>query len=108
MLICGLEAILVRKMADTIMRTYCTMDVSLIYVTKCPTRYNYTQFTLSVNCSTCFGWFLHPSSGAQIAVSTASATGQPLLLPVGIVEGGETDLRVLVSGGFSIHHQEHK
>jgi len=50
------------------------------YVTKCPTRCNYTQFISSVNCSTCFRWFLHPSSGAQITVSTASGTGQPLLL----------------------------
>jgi len=33
---------------------------------------NYTQFILSVNCCTCFGWFLHPSSGAQINVCTAS------------------------------------
>ena len=33
----------------------------------------------------CFGWSLHPSSGAQIAVSTASGTSQPLLLPVAIV-----------------------
>ena len=38
-------------------------------VNKCPTRWNYTQFILSVNCSTCFGWFLHPSSGAQITVA---------------------------------------
>jgi hypothetical protein len=30
------------------------------------------QFILSGNCSTCFGWYLHPSSGAQTAVSTAS------------------------------------
>jgi len=27
---------------------------------------------LSENCSTCFGWYLHPSSGAQTTVSTAS------------------------------------
>jgi len=45
-----------------------------------------TIHSLSVNYSTCFGWFLHPSSVAQIIVSTASGTGQPLLLPVGIVE----------------------
>jgi len=25
---------------------------------------------ISVNCSTCFGWYLHPSSGAHITVST--------------------------------------
>ena len=52
------------------------------YVSKCPTRCNYTKFILSVNYSTCFGWFLHPSSGAQITVSTASGTSQPLWLPV--------------------------
>jgi len=56
-----------------------------MYVNKYPTRCNYTQLILSANCSTCFGWFLHPSSGAQITVSTASGTGQPLLLPVAIV-----------------------
>ena len=26
----------------------------------------------SVNRSTCFGWYLHPSSGAHVTVSTAS------------------------------------
>ena len=52
------------------------------YVNKCPTRCNYTQFILSVNCCTCFGWCLPPSSGSQITVSTASVTSQPLLLPV--------------------------
>ena len=31
---------------------------------------------LSVNCSTCFGWYLHPSSGAHTTVSTASGTCQ--------------------------------
>jgi len=59
---------------------------SIFYANKCPTRCNYTQFILSVSCSTCFGWFLHPSSGPQIAVSTVSGASQPLLLPVGIVE----------------------
>ena len=33
---------------------------------------------ISVNCSTCFGWYLHPSSGAHTTVSTASGTGQTL------------------------------
>ena len=27
---------------------------------------------ISGNCSTCFGWYLHPSSGSQTTVSTAS------------------------------------
>ena len=37
-----------------------------------PTRCNVTQFILSGNCSTCFGWYHQPSSGAQTTVSTAS------------------------------------
>jgi len=37
-----------------------------------PTRYNVTQFILSGNCSTCFGWYVHLSSGAHTTVSTAS------------------------------------
>jgi hypothetical protein len=37
-----------------------------------PTICNITQFNLSGNCSTCFGWYHHPSSGAQIIVFTAS------------------------------------
>ena len=40
-----------------------------------PTRCNVTQFILSWNCSKCFGWYLHPSSGAQTTVSTASGVG---------------------------------
>jgi hypothetical protein len=31
-----------------------------------------TEFILSDNCSTCFGRYYHPSSGAQITVTTAS------------------------------------
>ena len=59
---------------------------TVTYVNKCPTRCNYIQFILSVNCFICVGWFLHPSSGAQITVSTASGTSHPLLLSVVIVE----------------------
>ena len=59
---------------------------SVSYTNKCPTRCNYTPFILTVNCSTCFEWFLHPSSGAQITASIASSISQPLLLPVAIVE----------------------
>jgi len=51
-----------------------------MYVNKWPSRCNYTHFILSVNCSTCFGWFLRPSSGTQTTLSTASGTGQPLLV----------------------------
>ena len=65
---------------------------SLLYFCNCPTRCDYIQFIIflqlsnkmrlytvyyiSVNCSTCFGWYLHPSSGAQTTVSTASGTCQ--------------------------------
>jgi hypothetical protein len=31
-----------------------------------------TQFILSGNCCTCFGWYLHPSSAVHTTVSTAS------------------------------------
>jgi hypothetical protein len=37
-----------------------------------PTRCNVTHFTISRNCSTCFEWYLHPSSGAHTTSSTAS------------------------------------
>ena len=59
MLICGLEATPIWTMADMIIRTYCTMDVSLIYVNKRPTRCNYTEFILSVNCFAFFFLFLN-------------------------------------------------
>jgi len=36
----------------------------------------YTVYYISVNCSTCFGWLLHPLSEAHITVITASGTGQ--------------------------------
>ena len=37
-----------------------------------PKRCKVTQFILSENCSTCFGWYHRPSSGAQTTVSTVS------------------------------------
>jgi hypothetical protein len=37
-----------------------------------PTRCNDTQFILSGNCSTYFGWYYHPLSGEQKTLSTAS------------------------------------
>jgi hypothetical protein len=36
----------------------------------------YTVYYTFVNCSTCFGWLLHPSSGSHLTVITASGTGQ--------------------------------
>ena len=51
-----------------IVAVLCALFCSNIY----PTRCNVTQFILSGNCSTCFGWYHHPSSGAQTSVSTVS------------------------------------
>jgi len=45
-----------------------------------------TQFILSDNCSTCFGRYHHPSSGAQTTVTTASDNRYTVLLSVAIVE----------------------
>jgi len=45
---------------------------------------------ISVNRSTCFGWYLLPSSGAPVIVSTASGISKT----------------VNVSGGISSLHQE--
>ena len=36
----------------------------------------HTVYYISVNCCTCFGWKLNPSSWAYITVITASGTGQ--------------------------------
>jgi len=46
--------------------------LKILYSNIYPTRCNVTQSILSGNCSTCFGWYYHPSPGAQTTVSTAS------------------------------------
>ena len=51
-------------------QTHVSYSNIIIYVY--PTRCNVAQFILSGNWSTCFGWYHHPSSGAQTTVSTAS------------------------------------
>ena len=55
----------------------CTLHIRIFYCSNLyPTRCNVTQLILSGNCSTCFGWYHHPSSGAQTTVSTASGICQ--------------------------------
>jgi hypothetical protein len=44
------------------------LEYSNIYPTTCNVR----QIIISGNCSTCFEWYFHPSSGAHTTVSTAS------------------------------------
>jgi len=34
----------------------------------------YTVYLFLGNCSTCFGWYLHPSSGTHVTVFTVSGT----------------------------------
>jgi len=105
---------------------------SNIYSTRC----NVTQFILSGNCSTCFGWCYHPSSAAQTTVSTASGicntviaicryrrrvgTGLSVLWVAYVyiliyIQQGATlhtlfylETALHVSGGTIIHHQDHK
>jgi len=48
----------------------------MLYSNIYPTRCKVTQFILSGNCSTCFGWYLHPSSGEQTSISTESGICQ--------------------------------
>jgi hypothetical protein len=45
-----------------------------------------TEFILSDDCSTCFGYHCHPSSGAKTTVTTASGNRYTVLLSAAIVE----------------------
>jgi hypothetical protein len=49
-----------------------------------PTRCNATQFILYGNCTTCFRWYHHSSSGAQTTVFKHVVFVTPLLLPAPI------------------------
>jgi hypothetical protein len=45
-----------------------SFQIMFFYSNIYPTRCNVTQFILSGNCSTCFGWYFHPSSGAHTTI----------------------------------------
>jgi hypothetical protein len=47
---------------------------------------HFTEFILSDDCSTCFRYHYHPSSGAQTIVTTASGNRYTVLLSVAIME----------------------
>ena len=70
-----------------------------------PTRCNVTQFILSWNCSTCFGWYHNPSSGAHITVCTA-----PINQPTGCNDFSSLLITFIYSstcfGRPHAHHQE--
>jgi hypothetical protein len=57
--------------------------VSSLYIQQDTTLHD---LFISGNCSTCFEWYFHPSSGAHTTVSTASRIVTPLLLSAAIVE----------------------
>jgi len=42
---------------------------------------------LSGNCSTCFGWYLHPSSGTQTTVSTTSGICHTVTVVIDNLQG---------------------
>jgi hypothetical protein len=46
---------------------------------------------MSGNCCTCFGWYLHPSSGAHTTVSTASGTCQTVIVPAAVGAGSNVE-----------------
>jgi len=46
--------------------------ILLLTLRACVTHKKGKNLPLSVNCSTCFGWYLHPSSVAHTTVSTLS------------------------------------
>jgi hypothetical protein len=48
-----------------------------------------TEFILPDDCSTCFGPYYHPSSGAQTTVTTASGYRYTVLLSAAIVKFGK-------------------
>jgi hypothetical protein len=51
-----------------------------------PNKMHMLEFILSENCSTCFGLYYHPSSGAQTTVTTAAGNRYTVLLSTAIVE----------------------
>ena len=50
-------------------RLYKTYRSTPVYIQQDATLH---RLFISGNCSTCFGWYLHPSSGAHTTVSTSS------------------------------------
>jgi len=40
---------------------------------------HYTVYLFLEHCSTCFGWYLHPSSGGHTTVFTVSGTCQTVM-----------------------------
>jgi len=50
------------------------------------------SLSISGNCSTCFGWYFHPSSGAHKLYLQGLLFVTPLLLPAAIAAGSSNGL----------------
>ena len=89
--------------------THCKLCkvLALFYSNIYPTRCNVTQFILSGNCCTCFGWYHHPSSGAQTTVSTASGICHTVITICGYRGRVGTGLGVLWVAYWRTDQQTH-
>jgi len=55
----------------------------------------YTVYSFLENCSTCFRWYPHPSSGAHTTASTASGTCQTVTATCRYRGGAGTQFQLL-------------
>jgi hypothetical protein len=67
------------------------INYSNIYQTRC----NVTQFISSGNCSTCVGWYHHPSSGTHKLYLQHLVFVTPLLVPAAIAAGTSNQVTVV-------------
>jgi hypothetical protein len=71
---------------------------------------------ISGNCSTCFGWYHHPTSGGQTTVSTASGICHTVTATCRYISNKMQlytvylylETALLVSGSITTHHQKRK
>jgi hypothetical protein len=65
---------------------YSRVLASWINVNNCPTRCDFVQFLFPPNCSTYFGWYLHPSSRARVHCNYSIWHSSNRMLPSAVVE----------------------
>ena len=63
----------------------------------------YTVFLFPANCFTCFGRYLHPSSGAHVTVITASGTDRTVLLLSVVMEEGSNIVRSVPDAVITVY-----
>jgi hypothetical protein len=77
------------------LKTLTFMSPCIVIIILISNEMQLSQFILSGNCSTCFGWYLHPSSGAQTTVSTISGISHAVTVICGYRGRVGTGLSVL-------------